>query len=85
MGTVSTLSPNQAASNFARDHQMTCFFPSGTYKTSDTLSCIQGYYRRRHGKVSAAAPLRKNPLRVILLPICLFIPMGSDDDSDRSI
>lgn len=44
----------QAAINFARDHQMPCFFPSGTYKTSNTLSCIQGYYRRRHGKVSAA-------------------------------
>ncbi|MCD6394471.1 MAG: hypothetical protein J7M40_13310, partial [Planctomycetes bacterium] len=44
----------QRAVDFARDHQMVCFFPPGTYKVSDTIRCIQGYYRRRHGKVSAA-------------------------------
>lgn len=44
----------QKAINFARDYQMVCFFPSGTYRISDTLSCIQGLYRRQHGKVSAA-------------------------------
>jgi len=44
----------QNAINFARDHQMVCFFPSGIYRISDTLSCIQGYYRRQHGKVSGA-------------------------------
>jgi hypothetical protein len=44
----------QQAINFARDHQMVCFFPSGVYTISDTLSCVQGYYRRQHGKVSAA-------------------------------
>lgn len=44
----------QGAINFARDHQMVCFFPSGVYTISDTLSCVQGYYRRQHGKNSAA-------------------------------
>lgn len=34
--------------------QMVCFFPSGVYTISDTLSCVQGYYRRQHGKNSAA-------------------------------
>jgi len=31
----------QAAIDFARDHQMVCFFPPGTYRFSETLSCIQ--------------------------------------------
>ena len=41
----------QAAVVFARDHQMACFFPSGTYLLSDTLSCTQQLYRRANGKV----------------------------------
>lgn len=41
----------QAAINFARDHQMACFFPAGVYRVSDTLSCIQGLYRRSNGRV----------------------------------
>ena len=41
----------QAAINFARDHQMVCFFPPGTYRISDTLSCIQQLYRRSNGRV----------------------------------
>ncbi len=44
----------QHAVNFARDHQMVCFFPSGTYRISDTISCIQGFYRRQHGKLTGA-------------------------------
>jgi len=36
----------QAAIDFARDHQMVCFFPPGVYTVSDTLSCIQGHYDR---------------------------------------
>jgi hypothetical protein len=44
----------QAAINFARDHQMVCFLPHGTYRVSDTLSCIQGYYRRQNGKLLGA-------------------------------
>lgn len=41
----------QAAVVFARDHQMACFFPPGTYMLSDTLSCIQQLYRRANGRV----------------------------------
>ncbi|MCX7048089.1 MAG: glycosyl hydrolase family 28-related protein [Candidatus Sumerlaeota bacterium] len=41
----------QAAINFARDHQMVCFFPPGTYRFSDTLSCIEQLYRRSNGRV----------------------------------
>jgi hypothetical protein len=31
----------QAAVVFARDHQLACFFPPGTYLLSDTLTCTQ--------------------------------------------
>jgi len=41
----------QAAIDFARDHQMVCFFPPGTYLVSDTLTCIQNLYRRTNGRV----------------------------------
>jgi hypothetical protein len=41
----------QAAVTFARDHQMACFFPPGTYLLSDTLSCTQQLYRRANGRV----------------------------------
>lgn len=41
----------QAAVDFARDHQMVCFFPTGTYTLSDTISCIQQLYQRANGKV----------------------------------
>lgn len=41
----------QAAVVFARDHQMACFFPPGTYLLSDTLSCTQQLYRRAVGRV----------------------------------
>ena len=41
----------QRAIEFARDRQMVCFFPPGTYRVSDTLSCIQQRYRRSNGKV----------------------------------
>lgn len=41
----------QDAVVFARDHQMACFFPTGTYLLSDTLSCIQQLYRRANGRV----------------------------------
>lgn len=45
----------QSAIDFARDHQMVCFVPHGTYRISDTLSCIQGYYRRQNGKTLGAS------------------------------
>ncbi|MCX5682574.1 MAG: glycosyl hydrolase family 28-related protein, partial [Planctomycetota bacterium] len=41
----------QAALVFARDHQMACFFPAGTYLISDTLSCTQQLYKRANGRV----------------------------------
>lgn len=41
----------QAAVTFARDHQMVCFFPAGTYRLSDTLECVQQLYRRANGRV----------------------------------
>ena len=43
----------QKAINFARDHQMVCFFPSGTYLVSDTISCIQDYYLRSNGIIGS--------------------------------
>ncbi|MCX6907956.1 MAG: glycosyl hydrolase family 28-related protein, partial [Verrucomicrobia bacterium] len=42
----------QRVIEFARDHQMVCFFPPGIYRVSDTLSCIQQRYRRSNGKVT---------------------------------
>ena len=44
----------QAAVNYARDHQLVCFFPSGIYLISDTISCVQNFYRRSNGKVFSA-------------------------------
>jgi hypothetical protein len=41
----------QAAVTFARDHQMACFFPSGTYLLSDTLTCVQQLHQRANGRV----------------------------------
>jgi len=41
----------RAAIDFARDHQMVCFFPPGTYRISDTLVCVQQLYRRSNGRV----------------------------------
>ncbi|MBN2506460.1 MAG: hypothetical protein JXQ71_07185 [Verrucomicrobia bacterium] len=41
----------QAAVTFARDHQMACLFPPGTYLLSDTLTCVQQLYRRANGRV----------------------------------
>jgi Pectate lyase superfamily protein len=40
----------QKAIVFARDHQMVCFLPSGRYRVSDTLSCIQYRPMRPDGK-----------------------------------
>jgi hypothetical protein len=45
----------QDAINFARDHQMVCFFPPGTYRVSDTLTCIQQLYQRTNGRVFGAS------------------------------
>jgi hypothetical protein len=44
----------QKAINYARDHQLVCFLPSGTYRVSDTLDCIQQYYLRSNGQVFGA-------------------------------
>jgi len=40
----------QRAIVFARDNQMVCFLPSGRYRVSDTLSCIQFRPMRADGK-----------------------------------
>lgn len=40
----------QQAIVYARDHQMVCLLPSGTYRVSDTLSCIQFRPMRSDGK-----------------------------------
>ncbi len=44
----------QNAVNYARDHQMVCWFPSGTYLVSDTIQCIQNAYRRSTGTLAGA-------------------------------
>jgi hypothetical protein len=41
----------QAAVTLARDHQMACFFPPGTYRVSNTIECVQQLYRRANGRV----------------------------------
>ncbi len=44
----------QAAVDYARDHQMVCYFPGGTYRISDTIRCVQNFYRRSNGKTMSA-------------------------------
>jgi len=44
----------QKAVDFARDRQMVCFFPPGTYRVSDTLTCTQNYYLRANGAIVPA-------------------------------
>jgi len=44
----------QEAINLARDYQMVCYFPLGTYKVSDTISCIQGYYQRQNDTIGSS-------------------------------
>lgn len=45
----------QAAVDFARDHQMVLFFPSGTYLISDTIHCRQKLTVRGNGRLTSAA------------------------------
>ena len=52
----------QAAVVFARDHQMACFFPPGTYLLSDTLPCTQQLYKRANGRVVGHAMRQARPL-----------------------
>lgn len=66
----------QAAIEFARDRQMICFFPTGVYIVSDTLSCIQGQYdpatgKARHSRLEPCVLIgsRRGPQRPrIVLP-----------------
>ncbi len=44
----------QKAIDFARDRQIVCFFPPGTYRVSNTLSCVRQLYRRKNGRVFGA-------------------------------
>jgi hypothetical protein len=41
----------QRAIEFARDNQMVCWFSSGVYRVSDTLTCIVNRYQRSNGRV----------------------------------
>ena len=65
------------AINYARDHQMVCFFPPGEYKVSDTLSCEQYRPMRRDGKrkgtrdypcVLIGSRRGRQPPRIVLAP-----------------
>ncbi|MDZ4199443.1 MAG: glycosyl hydrolase family 28-related protein [Kiritimatiellia bacterium] len=60
----------QAAADFARDHQMVCFLPAGTYRISDTLELRQNLYVRGNGSIQGA-PQHPNVL------------MGSTADPQR--
>jgi len=44
----------QEAVNFARDKQMVCYFPAGTYSISDTISCIQKVFLSKEGVIAGA-------------------------------
>lgn len=44
-GIVDSTAVLQSAIDFARDHQMVCFFPEGTYLIRDTLQCRSSLYR----------------------------------------
>jgi len=44
----------QAAVNYARDNNMVCFFPIGTYLISETISCEQPVYKSTTGPLSDA-------------------------------
>ena len=57
-GKKDSTGPLQRAIIYARNHQMICFLPNGTYKVSDTLSCIQDFYLRSHGIINAG---RRHP------------------------
>lgn len=70
MGRKDSTAGLQKAVDFARDHQMVCFLPAGTYRISDTLSCIQNHYLRQNGKFFGA-PMHPNVL------------LGSTADPDR--
>lgn len=53
-GTRDSTEALQQAINFARDHQMVCFFPPGVYRVSNTLTCIEQLYQRANGRVFGA-------------------------------
>jgi hypothetical protein len=46
----------QKAVEFARDQQLACYFPSGTYLVSGTIDCVQNLYLRSD-KLIGGAPL----------------------------
>lgn len=52
----------QRAIDYARDRQMVCYFPTGTYLVSDTLYCRQNYYRRVNGYTFGA---REHPCLLV--------------------
>jgi hypothetical protein len=54
-GTRDATAAIQAAVDVARDLQMVCYFPKGTYTVSDTIRCGQYFYDRGDGKAAVAA------------------------------
>ena len=50
-GKVDSTKALQSAINYARNHQLVCFFPEGIYRISDTLTCVQKLYRLASGKL----------------------------------
>lgn len=54
-GEIDATAPIQAAVNFARDHQLACFFPTGVYLVSDTIECRQRLTVRSNGVIANGA------------------------------
>lgn len=52
----------QYAVQFACTNFMACFFPSGTYRISDTIECVAPMYRRQNGKTTGSARNAPNVL-----------------------
>ena len=52
-GKIDSTKAIQTAVDFARDHQMVCFFPEGTYLLSDSITCLQKLTLRKNAKLAA--------------------------------
>ncbi|MCF6312868.1 MAG: glycoside hydrolase family 55 protein [Verrucomicrobiales bacterium] len=50
-GKIDSTKAIQQAVNFARDHQLVCFFPAGDYLISDTIVCANYLYLRSNFKL----------------------------------
>lgn len=52
-GSADSTKAVQSAVDFARDNQMACYFPAGTYRISDTIECLQKITVRENGRISS--------------------------------